>query len=799
MHRYLFLILLFAIFSTGLVMAQSNSSTPVAYVYRIKSAGCTHSPDARRQTGFRVQGQQGIITALHGVADCQTISAVTDDGQEIFNDLHLQAVDIARDIALFSSPALEQLPLVGLTPSTLDYDHIPRQNLWVIGYPLGLDKQDRDIGLSIREIESLDDVIPDPEESVEFRNRHSPDVTIMVLNMQAQLLPGHSGAPILDADNQIIGIANGGLRGGTVGRSWAIPWRDVDLHPIDESAIAASLAALKGQDAGIALAFSSTYQQSLDGSVETQSFIGLVTNENGQPVVNAEVTLSFTDRFYIDNTDSIGRYRFSFNANDLKKIREILVESEGYEIFRLKVSDQLPDQIILKSIYVPRRPKLERGSYIRVTWPLGLKMRSAPRFSAPIITNLADRVILKLTDGPRQDNELQWWEVQPILGDNSVGWIIPADSDVAYIESLPLIVNGDTVEIVEERLRVHRFAGTDEEIIGALDRGEKLKVVDGPQKADGYLWYKLEKSGGVQGWSRVFGEADYVKKSILSPTSTETPTALPTVTSTAPMTSTLTPTPLSTYTITSMPTATKTSLPTATQTPTPRITPTLTNTSTPTDAATLTATETWTSTVTQTIAQAFAPTVTPTPSATNALSTRAQTPTTTPVKYVDANSSTPKVTNHTNVTVNLRSGPGLSYSVIDSLKPGESLEVIGRHSLFGISDDENWWQVSLANRSTGWVRRDIVDESGDFTWVPIISGYFTPTPTSIPLPITPTTFVATSTPQNRPTSAPPTEPTSASPSEPTSAPPQKPTPTSKPPNPEPTSAPPDSEPTSAPP
>src|ERR1044071_9832439 len=47
------------------------------YVYSVKIAVCKFMPTSlRSQTGFRVRGIKGIVTALHGVADCNDIRVI---------------------------------------------------------------------------------------------------------------------------------------------------------------------------------------------------------------------------------------------------------------------------------------------------------------------------------------------------------------------------------------------------------------------------------------------------------------------------------------------------------------------------------------------------------------------------------------------------------------------------------------------------------------------------------------------------------------------------------------------------
>ena len=342
MRRYpvIIVITLLVLLSVGLAIAQSDNVQPIPYVYRIDIKGCTFEPVNRRQTGFRVQGVAGIVTALHGVADCKTIHAAADGGQEMFTDLAIQQVDIERDVALLASAELEELPTDGLLTSPLSTAEILTATLRIVGYPRGLEKQDIDVIESIRDIESLDDVIPDAEEPADFIKRKSSSLTIEVLNVQAQLLPGHSGAPLIDSADQIVAIGNGGLRGGTEGRSWAIPWLAVDLQAVDLAEIQQKLAELAAKDIA-ALAFSSTYPSQVNDATELATYTVRVVDTNQTPIANAEVLLTHSAGYMIGITDSEGFYIFQLPTNVSYIQSQIQVEELGYPPYNRTLSNVL--------------------------------------------------------------------------------------------------------------------------------------------------------------------------------------------------------------------------------------------------------------------------------------------------------------------------------------------------------------------------------------------------------------------------------------------------------------------------
>ena len=110
--------------------------------------------------------------------------------------------------------------------------------------------------------------------------------------------------------------------------------------------------------------------------------------------------------------------------------------------------------------------------------------------------------------------------------------------------------------------------GLNYETVGLLMNGTVLKVIAGPQQADGLWWWHLEMADGTLGWA-----ADQWLVATAAPTGTPipTPTLTPTLTETPTLIATPTPTftPTGTATPTRTPTATSTATPTSTMIPTP--------------------------------------------------------------------------------------------------------------------------------------------------------------------------------------------------------------------------------------
>ena len=232
--------------------AQSTQTNP--HVFQVSTSGCPHAPIL--QTGFRVAGQEGIYTALHGVLSCDSISAVVrleEGSRGPFHDLEIAKVDIARDVALLTSSELtEEGRGEGLKPgSGVDIG----SKLSVIGYPYDVEGQveSHQFNLNTPAFVTIRERLQD-KDKVTMRNRGSPDIdSVMVLALEGSLLPGLSGAPVLDGSRAVVGIGLGGLEGGFARIGFAAVWDDLDLRPVTE--VGKQLGELASKDARAVFSF----------------------------------------------------------------------------------------------------------------------------------------------------------------------------------------------------------------------------------------------------------------------------------------------------------------------------------------------------------------------------------------------------------------------------------------------------------------------------------------------------------------------------------------------------------------
>jgi hypothetical protein len=217
-------VLLFILSFTSSCLAQENC------IYRITASGCLHEPKERSLTGFVLTGTRGIYTALHGVVDATHIGAV---GQQSFSALRISKVDIKHDVALLDSTELDHITLPGLNLVEFSQTVDPGK-LAIIGHPFGIALLwTTELLLRKPDYVQLRTLLEaDAETAAEKRG--SPYYLAMMLSIQGKFLPGDSGAPVLDSNNRVIGIVNGGLRGGEADISWAIPMNSLEMEPNTE-------------------------------------------------------------------------------------------------------------------------------------------------------------------------------------------------------------------------------------------------------------------------------------------------------------------------------------------------------------------------------------------------------------------------------------------------------------------------------------------------------------------------------------------------------------------------------------
>lgn len=321
------------------VLAQTPTFAPQPYIYRIKVVGCAHAPIVRHQTGFLVRGEGGIVTALHGVADCPDATIEAESAQGDFAALTIQAVDIDRDVARLSSPDLADRLAEGLDAPYSD--RVARTGLHALGYPYGKTDQEPTTQITVTYARPLHEVIPGAFITPAFEQRRSPDLETRVLVAEAHFVPGHSGAPVLNAQKQVIGVISGGLKEGYIGKSWLIPWAEIQWQPLkDQSgalnpALAARWALVQANDPELSLSFLSTYSGQTAASAKALIYHGrLVDQDSRRGIANAEVHLIFEQAGEVrfGTTTAGGNFEFQVVPNAERAEGLLWIHAAGYQI-----------------------------------------------------------------------------------------------------------------------------------------------------------------------------------------------------------------------------------------------------------------------------------------------------------------------------------------------------------------------------------------------------------------------------------------------------------------------------------
>ena len=74
--------------------------------------------------------------------------------------------------------------------------------------------------------------------------------------------------------------------------------------------------------------------------------------------------------------------------------------------------------------------------------------------------------------------------------------------------------------------------------------------------------------------------------------------------------------------------------------------------------------------------------------------------------------------------VNIRSGPGLNYTVVGSLNANTAMAIIGRNG------EGSWWQIKMPNGVSGWVANSVVSANNTSN-VPVVEAPAAPPPAEV--------------------------------------------------------------------
>jgi S1-C subfamily serine protease len=203
----------------GSILAQAAKS-----VVQVIAQGCPGQDSNRAGSGFALQQGGMIVTDLHVVAGCKSYQVKYQGIDEL--PATIVRVLSVRDLALLKvngSPPVPGLQLSKTAPQV-------KEELDVIGFPLGLpayDSTSLHVTLATETTPELRNALRQQEVD-QLKSVGFPSLDTQVVRVDGNLLPGHSGAPLIDYQGNVAGIGDGGLERGTVGIGWATRPQYVD-------------------------------------------------------------------------------------------------------------------------------------------------------------------------------------------------------------------------------------------------------------------------------------------------------------------------------------------------------------------------------------------------------------------------------------------------------------------------------------------------------------------------------------------------------------------------------------------
>lgn len=217
---YIFLCILI-ILSTNHVFAQFNPEVLAKSTVRINIK--LNGKVVSTATGFLWQNNNQVVTSLHVMkegADIQIEFEGAKTGARVIKVL--QEADLV--LLYVDNPVQGWKSINSYDSNKPEY----KSELSALGYNNGAP------GLSTRELkkgfvkpEILKLLVP-PDDRKVLINSKMPDINLPIYYLNGTLLPGFSGAPVVNKNGSLIGIGDGGLENGASAVSWVIPAKHLD-------------------------------------------------------------------------------------------------------------------------------------------------------------------------------------------------------------------------------------------------------------------------------------------------------------------------------------------------------------------------------------------------------------------------------------------------------------------------------------------------------------------------------------------------------------------------------------------
>lgn len=185
-------------------------------VVRVQARNCDDGVD-RNGSGFLFERTDQAATALHVVAGCGRIAIYLEESQATIAATLDRSV-AASDLALLRLEREATGRPLKAAPHRLEVN----DRMVAIGYAIGLPtKSDTELRLASGQSRLRDMLHDEARRAVTAAGL--PSIDLEVMRLDGHLLPGLSGAPLIDATGHVVGVGDGGLEGGAVSISWGVP------------------------------------------------------------------------------------------------------------------------------------------------------------------------------------------------------------------------------------------------------------------------------------------------------------------------------------------------------------------------------------------------------------------------------------------------------------------------------------------------------------------------------------------------------------------------------------------------
>lgn len=212
-----------AVISTAIesqILSDELFGSTAAAIAQVSADEC--NGESRTGTGFLYGGSDLIVTSLHVITGCQRLSAYFEHTGNRTVRARLDRVLKRADLALLRLEESVAEPL-----ETTVSAPVPNEELEVIAFFLSTPSLDNKALRVTYGSSRLRDMLP-PQQRRDLDRNSTLDLNLSIVRLDGHLLPGASGAPLVNSEGKVAAIGNGGLNHGAASISWAVPAKHLD-------------------------------------------------------------------------------------------------------------------------------------------------------------------------------------------------------------------------------------------------------------------------------------------------------------------------------------------------------------------------------------------------------------------------------------------------------------------------------------------------------------------------------------------------------------------------------------------